>query len=592
MRKFAYLFIAAALIAGGPGHAADTPRAASVPVRIEWGVKLPMRDGVKLDATVYIPNDVDKKLPLIVTITPYVADRYGDDCAYFAKHDFVCAVVDSRGRGNSDGAFDPFSPQEGIDGYDVVEALAKHPAVDGRVVMWGGSYGGYNQWITAANRPPSLKAISPSASAMPGTDIPFRRNIPYQYILQWLAFTNGKTANVKLFGMEEFWNGVFYKHYADGAAFNQLDKYVGLPAKQFQEWTAHPAMDAYWDARIPSDAQYRALDIPILSITGAYDDDQYGALGYYRAHMATGSPSAKARHDLIIGPWDHSGVRRPEVDVGGLKFGPASVVDVKALHVEWYNMVLRNGTRPAFMKDRVTFYVAGEDKWRHAKDIDNVSTEFMTFHLVPAQAGSTNIKTMGLLAPQAPKISTIDRFTADPKDIRTGAFEITPPKDYLIDISDLKRLDGNGLMYQSEPFTKSVTVAGRPRLDAFISLSTKDADFRVRLYEVLADGSSVLLGDDMIRARYRNSPRTAELAVPEKLYKYSFDQFPWFGRKIEKGSRLRLVLTSLNTINYQKNYNSGGINAAETVKDGQAVTVSLFSSLARQTKLQIPINTN
>ncbi len=579
-------FTIAAIMFVSPVLAADKP---STPFRIEWGVKLPMRDGVTLDATVYIPSDVEKKRPLILTITPYVADRYADDCAYFAKHDFVCAVVDTRGRGNSDGVFNPFSPQEGLDGYDAVEALAKHPSVDGRVVMWGGSYGGYNQWVTSAHRPPSLKAISPGASALPGIDIPFRRNIPYQYIVQWLAFTNGKTANGKLFGMTEFWNGIFYKHYADGAAFNQLDKYVRLPAKQFQEWTAHYYIDAYWDARSPNNAQYAALDIPILTITGAYDDDQYGALGYYHRHMEAGSRLTTARHDLIIGPWDHAGTRSPQLEVGGVTFGPASLIDTKALHIEWYNMVLRGGNRPALMKDRVTYYVAGADEWQHAKGIDSVSAKSIAFTLVPSQSGSTNIKNMGTLSLKPSKTNSVDSFKGDPKDVRAGTFEIIPSENYLTDTSDLMRLAGDGLIYQSDPFAKSVTVAGRPKFDSLLSLSTKDADIRVRLYEVLADGSSIMLGDDMIRARYRNSARVAELAEPGKRYKFRFDQFPWFARKIEKGSSLRLVLTPLNTINYQKNYNSGGINSSETIEDSQVTKISLFSGSANQTRLLIPV---
>ncbi len=592
MRKLLHRFIIITALVTAPVFAADTPPAPSLPIRIEWGVKLPMRDGVALDATVYIPAEAKEKLPLILTITPYVADRYGDACTYFARHGFVCAVVDARGRGNSDGAFNPFSPQEGLDGYDAVERLAKHPAVDGRVVMWGGSYGGYNQWATAANRPPHLKAIAPAASALPGTDIPFRRNIPYQYILQWLAFTNGKTANNQLFEREKFWYGAFYKHYVDGAAFNQLDTYTGLPAKQFQEWTAHPSVDAYWEARRPSDAQYGALDIPILTMTGAYDDDQYGALGYYRRHMAVGSPGIKAKHDLIIGPWDHAGTGSPELNVGGVKFGPASLIDTKALHVAWYNMVLRGGNRPALMKDRVSFYLAGADEWRYAKDIESAVTKLMTFTLVPSQAGSVNIKNMGSLSLLPVKTPSVDRFTGDPKDVRAGAFEIEPPENYLTDTSDLTRIDGNGLIYQSAPFADAFSVAGRPRFDALMSLSTKDADLRVRLYEVLADGSSILLGDDLIRARYRNSAKAAELAVPGKRDSFRFDQFPWFARKIEKGSSLRLVLTTINTINYQKNYNNEGINAEETAANGQSVTVSLFSDLKNQTKLYIPIHSN
>src|SRR5438046_2427624 len=84
------------------------------------GVKIPLRDGVKLNATVYKPKEMKDPLPVIFTLTPYIADKYHDRAWYFAQHGYIFATVDARGRGSSEGRFEPFA-NEGRDGHDIVE---------------------------------------------------------------------------------------------------------------------------------------------------------------------------------------------------------------------------------------------------------------------------------------------------------------------------------------------------------------------------------------------------------------------------------------------------------------------------------------
>ena len=84
----------------------------------EWGVKIPLRDGVRLNATVYRPHEQKGPLPVIFTLTPYIGDSYLDRATYFSQNGYVYALVDVRGRGNSEGRFEPFA-NEGRDGYDI-----------------------------------------------------------------------------------------------------------------------------------------------------------------------------------------------------------------------------------------------------------------------------------------------------------------------------------------------------------------------------------------------------------------------------------------------------------------------------------------
>ena len=116
-------------------------------IAFEWGARVPMRDGVTLGATVYRPAG-DDPTPAVFTLTPYIADSYHDRGTYFARHGYAFVLVDCRGRGNSGGTFRPMRG-EGPDGHDIVEWLAAQPWCDGSVAMWGGSYAGFDQWMTA-----------------------------------------------------------------------------------------------------------------------------------------------------------------------------------------------------------------------------------------------------------------------------------------------------------------------------------------------------------------------------------------------------------------------------------------------------------
>jgi hypothetical protein len=162
-----------------PPAASPSPKEPPPPVAdydLRWGVKIPMRDKVELNATLYLPRTPEgfvMKAPVIFTLTPYISDSYHARAAYFAARGYAFALVDVRGRGNSAGEFEPFA-QEPRDGHDVVEWLSHQPYCNGKVTMWGGSYAGFDQWATAREFPEHLATIVPVASAHPPLD--YRRS--------------------------------------------------------------------------------------------------------------------------------------------------------------------------------------------------------------------------------------------------------------------------------------------------------------------------------------------------------------------------------------------------------------------------------
>jgi hypothetical protein len=147
-------------------------RTASQPthrVRSERDVRVIVRDGTELSANLWLPDDAspESPAPAILELIPYRKDDWranADEARgrYLAARGYVLCRVDVRGTGRSDGvALDEYTADETRDGYDLVEWLATQPWCNGRVGMWGISYGGFTSIQVAALRPPHLRAIVP-----------------------------------------------------------------------------------------------------------------------------------------------------------------------------------------------------------------------------------------------------------------------------------------------------------------------------------------------------------------------------------------------------------------------------------------------
>ncbi len=583
--------IAAILLLGlvnGPAGAAEAEPEKEA-VQVTWGVKIPMRDGVRLNATIYRPDPMPGPLPVVFTLTPYTSDTYHERAWYFSRNGYVFALVDVRGRGNSEGAFDPFL-QEAEDGHDTVEWLARQPSCDGKVAMWGGSYAGYDQWATAKEFPAHLETIVPAAAAMAGVDFPFWRNIFYAYDIRWLTLTSGVTANFSLFGQEEHWNRVYHLLFSEHRPFADLPRLAGNLTTKFDNWITHPHPDDYWDSMNPSDEEFARIRLPILTITGHYDGDQPGAMEFYRRHMRFGSEEARQRHYLIIGPWDHAGTRTPKKEVGGLVFGDASLLDLNELHRDWYDWTMKDGSKPGFLEKRVAYYVTGADAWKHADSLESIPAERRRFYLSSSGGRANDVFHSGFLSEEPPAAGVRpDSYTYDPLDTRPAGLQLEEIEDYLTDQRDALNLFGNGLVYHSEPFEKATEISGYLGLAVWVAIDVPDTDFEVTVDEILPDGGSVRLTQDRMRARYRESPRDPKLVRPGEINLYGFDGFYFFSRLVSEGSRLRLVLKSPNSIQTQKNYNSGGVVAQECGADARTAHVTLYHDAEHPSYLELPI---
>lgn len=558
----------------------------SAKVQFNWGVEIPLRDGTHLSATVYTPRDQKVPAPCIFTLTPYIAQSYHERGVYFAAHGYPFLTVDVRGRGNSSGQFRPLI-QEAKDGYDVVEWLARQPYCNGKVSMWGGSYAGYDQWATAKEFPPHLATIVPVASVYPSVDFPMLGNVFGPYDMQWLTFTSGHTGQDAIFGDKTFWAAKFRRWFESGQVFESLDTMLGNPSPSFQEWIAHPHPDAYWDAYSPTADQYAKLSIPILTITGSHDGDQPGALTYYREYMKIASPEGRARHYLIIGPWDHAGTRTPSARFGGLTFGKASLVDLPKLHLEWYAWTMQGGPKPEFLRKPVAYYVMYADTWRYADTLESITSHTLALHL-DSKTNANDVLSSGDLTPDVPH-GQPDHYVYDPHDVSTAALESTTDPESLVDQRMIYALRGKQLVYHGAPFEEDTEVSGFFRLSAWIAIDQPDTDFNVSIYEIREDGSSIPLTSDTIRARYRESARQPKFIRTKSPLLYDFEHFTFVSQQVKKGSRLRVILGPINSMYSEKNYNSAGVVASESMADARPVTVMLYHDATHSSTLYVPM---
>src|SRR5205814_2065727 len=415
------------------------------------------------------------------------------------------------------------------------------------------------------------------------------------------TLTSGRAAQNNLFADQKFWRTKFLDAYKKHIAFKTLDSFVGNPSVNFQRVLKHPTADAYYDAMVPTTEQFKKITLPILTITGQYDGDELGALTFYRDHIANASPEVRAKHFLIIGPWDHAGTRTPTDEVGGVKFGPAAIVDLNDLHRQWYDWMLKNGPKPEFLKNQVAYYLlapgnsGANGEWKYADSLEALTANPKTFYLEAGIGLGNSVFRSGVLHETRPiegeGMIRPGSFVYDPLDTKRGEnVEGTEPNEKTAGIDQRYALSiGNdGLVYHTEPLAAETPFIGCPSATLWISIDTPDTDLEADLYEIQPDGTSIALWSDVRRLRYRESLREAKLVKPGEIVKCDFDPGLFVARRLIKGSRLRLVVYSPNSIFWQKNYNSGGVVADETAKDARTAHVKVYHDTQHASAIELP----
>lgn len=568
-------------------------------------VAVRMSDGTLLRANVYFPTDprtnapAAGRFPVIMIQTPYGKDTTGAASGgttgpeaasesgylpYLIQRGYIDVVAEIRGTGDSQGTFSMLDPVEGRDGATLVRWAAKLPHSNGRVGMYGPSYMGLIQFMTAQNleRGSPLKALFPIVAGNDiYRDLVFDGGIPdaeFDALVITTIFGPMEEANplVEATSFSDLVN-VELQHTPALSSYNaaQLENIETGGDEAYDE--------SYWQARAPRNmlAHLVSIGIPAYMVGGYFDVYQrgepldYSGLQNAYSGRPVGAPMAATqpatgRYQLLQGPWYHL--------TAGANF------DIYALQLRWFDRWLK-GEDTGIDRTGTPLHLweLGANRWVDAIRYPLSQTQPTTFYLSPGPshsgALSLNDGTLQTGAPTSPLGSDQEIFTnaTSPCDRSTaqwglGASELPfangqlPPDPCTNDDRTLE-LGPGALTYTSAPFSRPTVLAGPIDATIYATSTTPDTEFVATVEDVSPDGTSTPISSGALLGSFRSldtsqswfapdgkpllpyHPYTQASAAPVpagQTTRFDIEVFPTVDELLP-GHRLRLTLTTSDT---------------------------------------------
>ncbi|RYF79689.1 MAG: CocE/NonD family hydrolase, partial [Chitinophagaceae bacterium] len=409
---------------------------------------------------------------------------------------YIMVVQDVRGRYMSEGEFvdvRPFNPakkgteiDEASDTYDVVDWLIKNvPNNNGNVGVFGISYPGFYATMAALSGHPAVKAVSPQAPVtdwFQGDD--FHHNGAFM-LMDAFSFYSGfgkprpvpttkGSPGYQIQGTDN------YQFYLETGTLKDFSRLVGDSIQFWKDMFAHPNLDEWWKARnTRSFVQYIPSTANTMVVGGQFDaEDAFGALNLYKAIEA----KAKNNNRLVIGPWFHGqwGGRGDGSYLGNVRFGAkTSEWYQNNLEVPFFNYYLK-GKGDLNKAAEATIFFSGENNWKSLPQ----------WPLANMQSQPMYLQQNRLLGWSKPTASNaFSQYTSDPsKPVPyTEDVHLSRTREYMTDDQRFAARRPDVLVFQTEVLNNDVTLGGPLNADLFVSLSTTDADFVVKLIDVYPD---------------------------------------------------------------------------------------------------------
>ncbi|WP_201987017.1 CocE/NonD family hydrolase [Hymenobacter rubidus] len=597
--------------------------------------QIPMRDGVKLYTTIYVPKDASaaKPYPFLMTRTPYSAGPYGENnyrthgpgpSRELSEEQYIFVYQDVRGRYLSEGQFEEMTPalragqagatgptaphDESTDTFDTIEWLLQHvPGNNGRVGMLGISYPGFYASAALPAAHPALKAVSPQA---PVTDEFIGDDARHKgafFLLDNFEFTNyfdvprpQPVADYQeLFKFEPKDLYTFFLKLgpiknANGPA------YFNNRARIWNEYMQHETYDAYWQARNIRPA-LKGVKPAVLVVGGWFDaEDLYGALNTYKA-IEKQNPGATNR--LVMGPWTHGAWARPEWSkFGPLSFGSNTAQTFRlALETPFFNFYLKD--KGSFNPAEATVFDTGTNQWKSHSAWPPAATKTRVLYLLDgsklavinpkaSEALKGSIKNLGVKSAKVKTPKLYTQYLSDPANPvpYTDGVHAERNNEYMIEDQRFAAKRPDVLTFRTETLPNDFTVAGPITADLWVSTSGTDADFIVKVIDELPDGTQRLVRAEVMRGRFRNSFSKPEAFVPNMPTKVTYE-LPDVLHTFKQGHRLMVQVQSSWFPLVDRNPQTFVPIATAEEKDFQKATIRLYHDAQHPSAIRVLVLT-
>lgn len=533
-------------------------------------VQIPMRDGVKLFTSIYIPKDIskEKKYPVLLnrtpyTVSPYGADKYKTSLGNYpaVMHDgYIFAYQDVRGKWMSEGEFEDVRPtnlnngkkdiDESTDTYDTIDWLVKNiKNNNGKVGMYGISYPGFYSTASLIKTHPALKAVVPQAPVSDwfiGDDFHHGGALFLMDAFKFMTsfgqirpfpITPNKGPRPFIFPIKDN-----YRFYLEaGSVKNLKDKYFGDRIKFWNNLFKHPNLDTFWQARQVL-KHIKEVKPAVMVVGGFFDaEDVYGT---FKTYKTIESQSPKANNILVMGPWFHGGwVRSTGESFGDIRFGqPTSTYYQDNFELPFFKYYLKG--EGDFKGAEANIFISGSNEWHQfsswpPKEVENKNLYF---------------RVDGKLSFEKPNDNSFDEYVSDPNHpvpYQDGIQE-NRTREYMVDDQRFASRRPDVKTFQTDVLIEDITLTGPVLVNLMVSTSGTDADYIVKLIDVypentketspldekiIMQGYQMLVRGEILRGKYRNSFEKPEPFIAHGKTKVSYE-LPDVGHTFKKGHRI------------------------------------------------------
>ncbi len=503
-----------------------------------------MRDGTKLYTAVYSPRDTSKTYPILIKRTPYACEPYGPDAfpgglgpsEHLVRAGYIFVNQDVRGRFLSEGEFVQVTPHvpikrsnkdvdESSDAYDTIDWLIQNiPNHNGRVGMYGISYPGFYASAGMIDAHPALIAVSPQAPVGDWYFDDFLHNGAFflAHAYRWLnnnAHQRTGPSTTRL-PAEVLPSIDGYGLFLNAGTIDRINElYLKSSVPFWNDMMEHPNRDEFWKKReiLP---HLKKVAPAVMVVTGWYDaEDLYGS---FKSYQAIERMNPTVNNVLVVGPWIHGGWASQEGSkLGDVPFGSSTASFYRAeIEFPFFEKYLKDAAYSA--PAEATMFETGTNAWRTFEQWPPKQAEQQRWYLGEHGSFSTT-------KPDAKVAAPYDEFISDPERPvpYTNGITNRMTVEYMVEDQRFAARRPDVLVYQSAPMTQETVVAGPIAVDLWVSTTGTDADFVVKLIDVMPDGTDattlpnyqMLLRSEVFRGRFRESfekpiPMEPGVAVP------------------------------------------------------------------------------